>query len=107
MPLSNSFPSPPIQWVSPQIASHLSVISVALLVKDNTIALTSCRSPSVDDNTCIPEDKPIGPYILVSLTLLMISLDHLRGVFSASRDGCVSRAQLQLHHHTVEIQKGY
>ena len=73
----------------------------------NTISLTRCKSPSIDDNTCIPEDIPIGPCILVSLTSLMSSLDHLRGVLSASWDGCFSRAQLQLHHHTVEICTGF
>ena len=37
----------------------------------------------------------------------MNSFDHLRGVISSSRDGCVSHAQLQLHHHTIDIFKGY
>ena len=58
----------------------------------NIIALTSGRSLSIDDNTCIIEDRPRGPCILVSLTSLMSSLDHLRGVLSASRDGCFSCA---------------
>ena len=71
------------------------------------ISLVSCRSPSVDDNTSILKDRPRGPCILVSLTLLMGSLDHLRGVLSASRDGCFSHARIQLHHHTVEIRTGF
>ena len=50
---------------------------------------------------------PRGPCILVLLTSLMSSLDHLRGVLSASRDGCFSCARLQLHHHTIEIRTGY
>ena len=65
------------------------------------------RSPSVDDNTHIPEDRPRGLYILVSLTSFMSSLDHLRGFISASRDGFSSRAQIHLHHRTVEIRIGY
>ena len=73
----------------------------------NTITLTKGRSPSVDENTHIPEDRPRDPCILVSLTSLMVSLDHLRGVLSASRDGCCSHARLQLHHRTVEIRTGY
>ena len=73
----------------------------------NTISLTRGRSPSVNDNTHIPEDRPRGPCTLVSLTSLMNSLDHLRGVLSASRDGCFSRARLQLHHHTIEIRTRY
>ena len=64
-------------------------------------------SLSADDNTYIPEDRPRGPCILVSLTSLMSSLDNLRGVLSASRDGCFSRARPQLHHRTVEIRTGY
>ena len=58
----------------------------------NIIALTRGRSPSVDANTHIPEDRPRGPCTLVSLTSLMSSLDHLRGVLSASRDGRFSHA---------------
>ena len=50
----------------------------------NVISLNRGRSPSVDTNTHIPEDRPRGPCILVSLTSLMSSLDHLRGVLSAS-----------------------
>ena len=73
----------------------------------NIIALTRGRSLSVNDNTYILEDRPRGPYILVSLTSLMSSLDHLRGVLSASRDGCFSLAQLQLHHRTIEIRTGF
>ena len=64
----------------------------------NTISLTRGRSPSVDNNTHIPEDRPRGPCTLVSLTSVMSSLDHLRGVLTASRDGCFSCAWLQLHH---------
>ena len=64
------------------------------------------RSPSIDTNTHIPKDRPIGPYTLVSSTSLMISLDHLRGVLSASWDGCFSHARLQLHHRTVGILQG-
>ena len=70
-------------------------------------ALIRGRSRSIDDNTHIPEDRPRGPCILVSLTSLMSSLDHLRGVRSASRDDCFSHAWLQLHHRTVEIHTGY
>ena len=55
----------------------------------------------------IPEDRPRGICILVSLTSLMSSSDHLRGVLSASWNGCFSRAWLQLHHRTVEIHTGY
>ena len=73
----------------------------------NTISFTRGRSPSVDANTHIPEDRPRGPCILVSLTSLMSSLDHLRGVLSASRDGFFSRARLQLHHCTVAIHIGF
>ena len=73
----------------------------------NTIALTRGRSPSIDDNTHIPEDRPRGPCILVSLTSFMSSLDHSRGVLNASWDGCFSCARLQLHHRTVEIRTGY
>ena len=69
----------------------------------NIIALTRGRSPSVDDNTHIPEDRTRGPCIFISLTSLMSSLDHLRGLLSASWDGCFSRARLQLHHCTVDI----
>ena len=58
----------------------------------NIIALTRGRSPSVDDNTYIPEDRPRGPYIVVSLTSLMSSLDELSGVLSDSWDGFVSHA---------------
>ena len=73
----------------------------------NIIALISCKSPSVNINTSIPEDRPRGPYILVSLTSLMSSLYHLRGFLSASQDSCFSHAQLQPHHRTVEIRTGY
>ena len=73
----------------------------------NIIALISCRSCSIDINTSIPVDGLRAPRILVSLTLLMSSLDHLRGVISASRDGRFSRAWLQLLHHTVEICTRY
>ena len=37
----------------------------------------------------------------------MSSLDHLRGVLSASWDGCFLCARLQLHHRTVEIRTGF
>ena len=58
----------------------------------NIIALTRGRSPSIDNNTHILENRPRGPCILVSLTLLMSSLDHLRG--SSSWDVCISHARL-------------
>ena len=70
----------------------------------NIIALARGRSPSVDANTHIPEDRPRGPYTLVSFTSLMGSLDHLRGVLSASWDGCFSHARLKLHHCIIEIR---
>ena len=73
----------------------------------NTISLASYRSPSINDNIHIPNDRPIGPCILVSLTSLMSSLYHLRGFLNASQDGCFSRARLQLHHRTVEIHTRY
>ena len=73
----------------------------------NIIALISCRSPSVDINTYIPDYRPRGPCILVSFTLLMRSLDHVRGVISASWGGCVSCARLQLHHRTIEVRTGF
>ena len=108
MPLFNSFPPPPSHSVG---QSSYCLTSFGYLhrafVQGNTIALASCMSPSVNNTTHILEDRPIGPYIFVSLTSLMSSLDHLRGVLSASRDGCFSRAQLQLHHCTVEIRTGY
>ena len=44
---------------------------------------------------------------LVSLTVLMSSLDHLRGLLSASQDGCFSCARLQLHPRTIEIRTGF
>ena len=37
----------------------------------------------------------------------MSSSDHLRGVLSASRDGCFSYARLQLHHRTIDIHTWY
>ena len=73
----------------------------------NIIALTRGRSPSIDTNTHIPEDRPKGPYALVSLTPLMSSLDHLRGVLSASWDSCFLHAQLKIHHRTVKIRTGF
>ena len=77
------------------------------LGQGNIIALTRGRSPSIDDNTHILEDIPKGPCTLVSLTSLMSSLDHLRGVLSASRHGCFSHARLQLYHRIVEIRIGF
>ena len=82
------------------------VIPITLLSRKYH-CLVSCRSPSVDVNTSITEDRTRGPCILVSFTSLMSSLDHLRGVLNAYRDGCFSRARLQLHHRTVEIRTGY
>ena len=73
----------------------------------NTISLTTGRYPFFDDNTCILEDRHRSRCILVSLTSLTSSLDHLRGVLSASRDGCFSHARFQLHHRTGEIRMGY
>ena len=73
----------------------------------NIISLISCRSPSVNINKSIPEDRPRGPYILVSFTLLISSFDHLRGVISASQGGCVSCARLQLHHRVIYICTKY
>ena len=69
--------------------------------------LGSYRSPSVNVNTSIPEDRPRVPCILVSSTSFMSSLDHLKWAISAFWVGCVSRALLQLHHHTVEIRTRY
>ena len=65
------------------------------------------RSPSVEVNTSIPGDRPRSPCILVSSTSFMSSLDHLKGFLSVFWVGCVSRAQLQLHYHTIEIRTGY
>ena len=102
----STLPSYSKLWSAP-ILSHNFGYLPHTFIQGNTIAFINCRSPSVDENTSIPEDRPKGSCILVSLTSLMSSLDHLRGVLSASHDGCVSRAQLQLHHRTVEIHTGY
>ena len=69
--------------------------------------LVSWRSPSIDVNTSIPEDRPRGPCILVSSSSLMSSLDYLKGVLSSFMVGCVSHAQIKLHYHTIEIRTGY
>ena len=90
---------------SPYCSTSL-VIPLALLSR-KPHCLGSCRSPSVDVNTSILEDRPRGPCILVSSTSLMSSLDHLKGVLSSFRVGCVSCARLQLHYHTLEIHTGY
>ena len=110
LPLFNSFPSLPSP---PNLVSQFvdCFTPFGFLPhapgQGNIISLARGRSPSVDANTHILEDRPRGPYTLVSLTSLMSSLDHLRGVLSASRDGCFSRARLQLHHRTIEIRTGF
>ena len=103
------FPSPPLPHSVSQSVDCFTPSSYLPRAPDqgNIISLARGRSPYVDTNTHILEDRPIGPYILVSLTSLMSSLDHLRGILSACWDGCFSRARLQLHHRTVEIRTGF
>ena len=71
-PSYSPFPCSPIQYVSPQIVPHL-WLSPRAPIQGHIIALISCRSPSVDVSTSIPQDRPRGPCILVSSTSLMIS----------------------------------
>ena len=82
------------------------VVPLALLSRKPHF-LGSCRFPSINVNTFIPEDIPRGRCFQVSSTSLMSSLNHLIGVISAFWDGCVSCAQLQLLHWTIEICKAY
>ena len=106
LPLFNSFPPRPHSVG--QSADCLTPFGYLPCAsgQGNIIALTRGRSPSINENTYILEDRPRGPCILVSLTSSMSSLDHLRGVLSASRDGLVSHARLQPHHRTIEIHTG-
>ena len=100
-------PAPVPHLVSQSHYYSISMVVSLMLLSKKPHCLASCRCPSIDANTSIPEDRHRGPYILVSSTSLMRSLDHLKGVVSSFWVGCVSHAWLQLHYHTVEIRTGY
>ena len=54
---------------------HTSVHHLVLLLRKRH-CLISCRSPSVDDNPLIPEDRPRGPYVLDSSPFRWVPTDH-------------------------------
>ena len=92
-PTYSPTPVPPLRVSVPRLV-HIFAYPPRTSSQEHIIALISCRSPFLDINTSILEDRPKGPYILVLLTSLMSSFDQLTGALSTSRDGCVSRARL-------------
>ena len=97
---------PPVYHSSHQYY-HSSVLHLALLSRKHH-CLDSCRSPSVDDNSSIPEDRPRGSCALDPSPSVVSAYGPFWGrIIIASPNGCFSHVRLQHLIRIVENRAGY